>query len=98
MKLITLKNVRSFLSAHKNIALEKFDKFPEHKQEQVQYRASLCGDCIERGECMSNCGCPTHKVLMSDESCELNRWPDMLDAVEWEAYKATDVFGVSSTD
>lgn len=83
----TTKNVKSFLQAHKNMFLDKFSWFPKHKKEQVMYRLVVCkDDCVPQGKCI-RCGCPPEKKAFAELSCNLERFPNMMDLDEWEEFK-----------
>jgi len=61
---------------------------PSHTQEQVLYRMSVCKDCMEAGAC-AHCGCSVPGKLYVNTSCNGGeRFPDMMNHEEWEAYKS----------
>jgi hypothetical protein len=84
---ITLKNVKSFIRGHYNLYLDKLGMYPRHKQEQILYRISLCSDCVSNEGC-KYCGCAPNKKVYDDKSCnDGERFPDMLNEVEWDKFK-----------
>jgi hypothetical protein len=87
MKKITLKNVKSFIRGHYNLYLDKLGMYPKHKQEQILYRISLCSDCVSNEGC-KYCGCAPNKKVYDNKSCnDGERFPDMLNEVEWNKFK-----------
>jgi hypothetical protein len=87
MKKITIKNVKSFIRGHYNLYLDKLGMYPKHKQEQILYRISLCSDCVSNEGC-KYCGCAPNKKVYDDKSCnDGERFPDMLNEVEWDKFK-----------
>jgi hypothetical protein len=84
---ITLKNVKSFIRGHYNLYLDKLGMYPKHKQEQILYRISLCSDCVSNEGC-KYCGCAPNKKVYDNKSCnDGERFPDMLNEVEWNKFK-----------
>lgn len=84
---ITLKNVKSFIRGHYNLYLDKLGMYPRHKQEQILYRISLCSDCVSNEGC-KYCGCAPNKKVYDNKSCnDGERFPDMLNEVEWNKFK-----------
>ncbi len=88
MRKITLSNVRSFIRGHANMYLDKLGRYPEHKQEQILYRLSLCvKDCVPANAC-KYCSCPPKKKVYDPVSCNKGaRFPDMLNEEDWKTYK-----------
>lgn len=95
---ITLRNIKNYLSAQKNMAENKYIGLPMYKKEQIAWRASLCQDCKESGECASGCGCPFSKVIMGQLACEGARWPDMQSPELWEQTKVKKNITISAED
>jgi hypothetical protein len=84
---VTLSKVKSFIRGHVNLYLDKLGLYPLHKQEQILYRISICGDCVKNEGC-KYCGCPPHKKVYDDKSCNNgNRYSDMLNEEAWDKFK-----------
>jgi len=85
---ITIDNVGNFLKGNFEYYKSKIVEVPEHIREQLQHRLSLCGDCIERNGCIK-CNCPPLKKHFLKKSCNPQRFPDLMEAEEWEEFKKT---------
>lgn len=84
---ITLKNIRNFLLGYGNLIRSNLVGLPQHQQEQVEYRAFLCkNDCAKQGYC-TQCGCNYPGRIFTPSSCNKERFPDFMDALDWEDYK-----------
>lgn len=85
---VTFKDILSYIEGNTNYLLDKFDLYPKYKQEQVIWRAMICKeDCFKQGKC-EYCGCPPHKKVFVDRSCNnTDRFPDMMGEEEWYKYK-----------
>jgi len=84
---ITLKNVKAFIQGNARLLGDRFGMVDKHVQEQVAWRATLCTDCAEAGECKV-CGCSVPGKWYVNKSCnDGERFPDMMDAETWEKYK-----------
>jgi hypothetical protein len=84
---ITLHNIKSFLEGNFQLGLEQLNLQPQHIQEQIAYRRLLCkDDCAVKNECII-CGCDFKGKTSVKESCNLDRFPDLMSKVEWELYK-----------
>jgi len=60
---------------------------PQHEQEQIAYRAELCkNDCALQRQCVI-CGCDYPGKIFNKESCNINRFPDIMSKEQWEQYK-----------
>lgn len=86
-KEVTLKNIRGYLTGNFKYYRDKFFKYPDWIQEQIQYRYSKCkSDCIPNQACIK-CSCPPLKKAFLKESCNLERFPDLMDELDWIKYK-----------
>lgn len=84
---ITLKNIKSFLEGNSQLLLEELNLQPSHIQEQIAYRRLICkDDCAIEGECMV-CGCEFKGKTSVRESCNPERFPDLMSKIKWEEYK-----------
>lgn len=84
---ITLKNIKSFISGNLKYYLSKIIDLPPHLKEQYYYRLYQCkDDCLPNRRCIQ-CNCPTLKKAYVLESCNTNRFPDLLAGQEWQEYK-----------
>ena len=86
-KEINLKNIRGLLAGNFRYYRDKFFKYPDWLQEQLQYRYSKCkSDCIPNKAC-TICECPPLKKHFLKESCNPDRFPDLMDELDWIDYK-----------
>lgn len=97
---INLKNIKRFLQGWIRYIIYKLSKIkylknvtdelltlPAHKEEQFKYRLQIMdSQCLTQGYCKI-CGCKTPQLQMSDESCEGNCYPVMLNKEDWEKFK-----------
>lgn len=84
---ITLHNIKSFLEGNLQLGLEQLNLQPQHIQEQIAYRRLICkNDCAIKNECII-CGCDFKGKTSVKESCNPDRFPDLMNKVEWELYK-----------
>lgn len=85
--MITSKNVKDYIQGNFRYYLNKIAIMPDYLKEQVDYRLSICEkDCLPENKCR-NCTCPPIKKAWSDSSCNLERFPDLMDKPTWEKYK-----------
>lgn len=87
-KIFNLNNIKSYVEGNLNYYYNNIVGLPEHIQEQTLYRLSLCkNDCVEAEECVY-CSCPPKKKVFVTKSCNNGeRFPDLMEEQEWEAYK-----------
>lgn len=84
---ITLKNISSFIEGNTQLILEEFRFQPLHIQEQIVFRRLVCkDDCAVTGLCIV-CGCHFLGKSSVRESCNKERFPDLMSKNEWEQYK-----------
>lgn len=85
---VNLKNILQFFEGNINILGDNFNLLPRYKREQVLWRMSICkDDCVIKGRCIY-CGCSVPGKLYVEKSCNMgNRFPDMMEQLEWEEYK-----------
>lgn len=84
---ITIKNIKSFLEGNLQLGLEQLNLQPLHIQEQIAYRRLLCkDDCAIQNKCII-CGCDFKGKTSVQQSCNPERFPDMMSKVEWDKYK-----------
>jgi hypothetical protein len=87
---ITLHNIKSFLEGNGQRVLEELQLQPLHIQEQIAYRRLLCkDDCAKTNECIK-CGCDFKGKTSVRESCNTERFPDLMGKMEWDKYKETN--------
>ena len=84
---ITIKNIKSFIEGNSKMFLSKLGFEAEHLKEQVAYRMLKCkDDCVPQGYCkICNCGLPGKHYV--EESCNPERFPNLMSAKEWENFK-----------
>jgi hypothetical protein len=84
--MITLKNIKQYIEGNSKMFLNDIGLQPEHIKEQISYRMLKCKDCLLKKQCIK-CGCSVPGKLYVKESCNLERFPDLISRVEWEKYK-----------
>jgi hypothetical protein len=85
-KKITFGNIWSFIQGTSRAYYDKLIGLPGHLQEQVTWRLSQCDDCIADGACQV-CACPPLKKAFATKTCNVHRFPDLMEKQEWEQYK-----------
>lgn len=85
---IKLKDIASFIEGNYKYYKDKIINSPGYIVEQVKYRLYVCkDDCLKNNEC-KYCGCPPRKKSWVTKSCNKGeRFPDLMNKPEWEAYK-----------
>ena len=84
---ITLSKIKSFLEGNFQLGLESLNLQPPHLQEQIAYRRLLCSkDCAVNNQCII-CGCDFKGKTSVKKSCNEERFPDLMNNIEWQQYK-----------
>jgi len=84
---ITLHKINLFLEGNSQRLLEELKLQPQHIREQIAYRRLICSsDCAKTGECII-CGCEFKGRTSTVESCNPERFGDLVSKREWETYK-----------
>ena len=84
---ITFSNIKSFIQGHARAYLDKIRLLPEHTREQVFYRIYICRDtCLPLRKC-EICTCSAIKKSYATKSCNKEKFPDLMPAVDWKSYK-----------
>jgi len=87
---ITLHNIKSFLEGNGQRVLEELKLQPLHIQQQIVYRRLICkDDCAKQDKCIK-CGCDFKGKTSVRESCNPERFPDLMSKIEWDKYKETN--------
>ena len=87
---INLHNIKSFLEGNIQLGLESLRLQPIHIQEQIAYRRLSCkDDCAVTNECIK-CGCDFKGKTSVKESCNYERFPDLMSNLEWIKYKESN--------
>ena len=87
---ITVKNIKSFLEGNIQLGLEQLHLQPEHIQQQIAYRRLLCkDDCAIQNKCVI-CGCDFKGKTSVQQSCNKDRFPDLMSNLEWIKYKESN--------
>lgn len=95
---ITLKNISSFLEGNYKYYKDKFFTYPDYLKEQVIYRLSKCEkDCLKLDECI-NCGCNPRKKAFVVDSCNPDRFPDLMDKEDWDKFKKENNIEIDESD
>ncbi len=86
-KKINLNNIFNYLQAHSRKLYDLFIGLKSHEKEQIEYRMSKCSnDCALKKECIM-CGCDYPDKLFQIKSCNPERFPDIMNRVEWDKFK-----------
>lgn len=81
------KNIVSFIEGNAKYFWDRWIGMPPHIKEQVRYRLEQCeDDCLVEGACIK-CKCPPHKKAFAKNSCNPDRFPDIMNNEDWEQYK-----------
>lgn len=84
---INIKNIKNFIEGKTNQVLSSMDLKPESFLEQVNYRKSLCVECLSAGKC-KYCGCAVPGRFYTNESCNKGEiFPDIMSDEEWFKFK-----------
>ena len=84
-KEITLSNIYNFIEGNTRLFTKSIQ--PEHIKQQIPYRMLLCkDDCAKEGHCIK-CGCDYPGRVYTSESCNLDRFPNLMSRIEWEEFK-----------
>lgn len=84
---INIKNIKNFIEGKTNQVLSSMDLKPESFIEQVNYRKSLCVECLSAGQCRY-CGCEVPGRFYTNESCNKGEiFPDIMSDEEWIKFK-----------
>ena len=85
---ITFQNIVNFIEGNSRLFTKNIQ--PRHIQEQISYRMLLCSnDCAKEGHCIK-CGCDYPGRVYTSESCNLDRFPNLMSRIEWEEFKLTN--------
>jgi hypothetical protein len=91
--LFKLKNILSFLEGNVKYYYNAIVGLPLHTKEQIIYRISICKDSCFNDKGCEYCGCNTIKKMFTASSCnEGNKFPDLMDKIEWEKFKKTEEY------
>jgi hypothetical protein len=96
---ITVSKVMQYVEGNLKMLGDKLNIIPEHESEQVRYRAEICkNDCVKNGYCV-NCGCDLPGKFYVKKSCNKGgRFPDLMDAYEWEDFKTENNITITNED
>jgi len=84
---ITPKNIYNYFQGHSRQILANLGVTSKHIEEQVAYRLLTCKDtCLPNKEC-SKCGCDLPQRAFTTESCNLDKFPDLMNEEDWIKYK-----------
>lgn len=87
MSKINLKNIKSYIEGNIKYVYNKYIGLDDYLKEQIERRLIKCkDDCVVTGKCII-CGCPTEKKALVKESCNPDRFPDLMTEEEWNIYK-----------
>lgn len=84
---ITIKNIKQYLEGNTQRVLEELKLQPLHIQEQIAYRRLQCkDDCAINKQCIK-CGCDFKGKTSVFESCNPERFPNLMSKPEWDKFK-----------
>jgi len=97
MQKITTNKVLQFIEGNIKMLGDKFNLLKIHEKEQVLWRLELCSsDCVIEGKC-KYCGCSVPGKLYVRKSCNNNeRFPDMMNELEWQEWKKINNISIST--
>lgn len=81
-----MNKIKQFIEGNLNMLVDDVFGKPLYYKEQILYRASKCEDCYDVGKC-KECGCKLPGKHYVQESCNLQRFPDLMDEAEWKQFK-----------
>jgi len=85
--IFNLKNVSSFIEGNAKYFFDKLSPEPLYLKEQRLYRLSKCNDdCLVDNTCIK-CGCPPNKKVFVNESCNPDRFPNIMNEDSWIEFK-----------
>ena len=84
-KEITLSNIYNFIEGNTRLFTKELQ--PQHIKEQISYRMLICSkDCAITKQCIK-CGCDYPGRVYTSQSCNLDRFPNLMSRLEWEEFK-----------
>ena len=84
-KQITAQNIYNFIEGNTRLFTKELQ--PSHILEQISYRMLICkDDCGRDGKCIK-CGCDYPGRVYTSQSCNLDRFPNLMSRLEWEEFK-----------
>lgn len=83
---ITLNNIKNFIEGNLQMIINQSGFTSDSYKEQIAYRMLKCEDCLTVGKC-SNCGCSLPGRFYTSESCNKDRFPDIMSEEKWIKYK-----------
>lgn len=90
-KEITLSNIYNFIEGNSRMFTGRFQ--PQHIKEQISYRMLICSkDCAINKKCIK-CGCDYPGRVYTSESCNLERFPNLMSRIEWDKFKKENNIG-----
>jgi len=88
-KEVTLQNAYNFAQGTTREVMDKIGLLDNLKHEQAQYRLQVCkDDCLPHRACKV-CGCSLPGRAYVSQSCNRDRFPDMMEQEEWDNFKQT---------
>lgn len=83
-----LSDIRNFVQG--NFRFLYHEHNAPHINEQAEWRAFKCQDCLKAGKCR-HCGCKTPNMFYAPNKIDsAGKWGRMLSQVEWEQFKKSD--------
>jgi hypothetical protein len=84
---ITFKNILQYLEGNTQLVLEELYLQPQHIHEQIAYRRLMCKDTCAKTNACEICGCDFKGKTSVKESCNPDRFPDLMSRNEWIKFK-----------
>lgn len=88
----TPKNIESFIQGYSRYYADNIFGLAIHIKQQVAYRLYICKDtCLSKAEDGSVgrceiCTCPTIQKAYATASCNLDKFPDIMDKKSWNEF------------
>lgn len=105
IKDVNPENIKAFIQGNWRMLTDdlgkyyniKFFRLPLYKKEQILYRKHTCPDCLQLGHCQA-CKCSVPGKWFADSHCKGDRYPDLMNAAEWEEFKTKNNIVIDVTE
>jgi hypothetical protein len=94
-----MKKIKQFIQGNLNMLSDQLFGKPLYYKEQILYRASKCQDCYEQEppRCKKcNCKLPGKHYVV--ESCNPDRFPDLMNEDDWNKFKKENEIEITIND
>lgn len=84
---ITPQNIFNYLEGSLSKVMSDAGVLTQLRDEQAAYRLDICkNDCVTSESC-KKCGCALPGRAFVSQSCNVDRFPDMMNQEDWNKYK-----------